>query len=103
MKPLLMAAAGLAAATLALPAQPKHSAKPCTIVEATIPEMQAAMREGRTTSHEIVQQYLVRIAMYEDRLHAAITLNPDALKLADERDRERAQGKLRGPLHGIPI
>jgi amidase len=103
MKPLLLVAAGLAAATLALSAQPKKTAKPFTIVEATIPEMQAAMREGRATSHDIVQQYLVRLAMYEDRLHAAITVNPDALKLADERDRERAQGKLRGPLHGIPI
>jgi amidase len=103
MKPLLLVAAGLAAATLALSAQPKKTAKPFTIVEATIPDMQAAMREGRATSHDIVQQYLVRLAMYEDRLHAAITVNPDALKLADERDRERAQGKLRGPLHGIPI
>ena len=36
-------------------------------------------------------------------LHAAITVNPKALELADERDRERASGKLRGPLHGIPL
>ncbi len=103
MKPILFLAAGLAAATLALSAQTKKPATPFTIVEATIPEMQAAMRDGRVTSHQIVQQYLARIAMYEDRLHAAITVNPNALKLADERDRERAQGKLRGPLHGIPI
>jgi amidase len=41
--------------------------------------------------------------MYEDRLHAAITVNPKALEIADERDRERAQGRIRGPLHGIPI
>jgi amidase len=103
MKPILLLAAGLAVATLALSAQTKKTATPFTIVEATIPEMQAAMRDGRVTSHQIVQQYLARIAMYEDRLHAAITVNPNALKLADERDRERAQGKLRGPLHGIPI
>ena len=50
-----------------------------------------------------MQQYLTRIATYEDRLHAAITVNPNALKVADELDRERAQGKIRGPLHGIPI
>jgi amidase len=74
-----------------------------TVVEATIPEMRAAMEQGRLTSHAIVQQYLTRIATYEDRLHAAITVNPKALELADERDRERAQGRLRGPLHGIPI
>src|SRR5205814_3684853 len=53
--------------------------------------------------HELVQQYLLRIATYEDKLHAAITVNPNALKEADERDRERAAGKIRGPLHGIPI
>src|SRR5260221_5227130 len=36
-------------------------------------------------------------------LHAAITVNPKALELGEERDRERAAGRLRGPLHGIPI
>ena len=73
------------------------------VVEATIPEMQAAMAAGKLTSHELVTQYLVRIAMYEDLLHAAVTVNPNALKEADALDRERAQGKIRGPLHGIPI
>jgi amidase len=73
------------------------------VVEATISDMQAALKDGRVTSHELVQQYLIRIATYEDKLHAAITVNPNALKEADERDRERAAGKIRGPLHGIPI
>jgi amidase len=77
--------------------------KPFTVVEATIPEMQAAMKAGRVTSRQIVQQYLLRIALYEYKLHAAITVNPRALELADERDRERAQGQIRGPLHGIPV
>ena len=77
--------------------------KPFTVVEATIPEMQKAMREKRVTSREIVQQYLTRIALYESKLHATITVNPNALKEAEQLDRERAQGKLRGPLHGIPI
>src|ERR1700682_3757661 len=77
--------------------------KPFSVVEATIPQMQAAMKSGRVTSHDLVQQYLTRIAIYEDRLHAAITVNPNALKEADERDRERKAGKIRGPLHGIPI
>src|SRR5438046_54811 len=79
------------------------SHKPFTVVEATIPEMRAAMEQGRATSREIVRQYLVRLATYEDRLHAAITVNPKALDVAAERDRERAQGRIRGPLHGIPI
>ena len=87
---------------LALAAK-KPEAKPFSVVEATIPEMQAALRDGRVTSRELVTQSLLRIATYEDQLHAAITVNPNALKEADERDRERAAGKVRGPLHGIPI
>ena len=74
-----------------------------TVVEATIADMRTALEQKRVTSHDIVLQYLARIATYEDKLHAAITVNPRALEIADERDRERAQGKLRGPLHGIPI
>ncbi len=73
------------------------------MVESTISDMQAAMAQRRITSRGIVQQYLDRIAKYEDRLNAIITLNPRALDEADARDRERAQGKVRGPLHGIPI
>src|SRR5262245_12621135 len=85
--------------------KPSTASKPAPfdVFEASIPEMQAAMQSGRTTSHAIVQQYLTRIAKYEDLLHAAITVNPKALEEADARDRERAQGRIRGPLHGIPI
>src|SRR5712691_9996112 len=79
------------------------AAKPFSVVEATIPEMRDAMAQGRLTSRELVRLYLERIATYEDRVNAVIAVNPNALKEADERDRERAQGKLRGPLHGIPI
>jgi amidase len=74
-----------------------------TVVEATIPEMQAALRQGRVTSRELVLQSLARIAFYEDRLHAAITVNRKALEEADALDRERAAGHWRGALHGIPI
>ena len=80
-----------------------HAQKPFSVVEANIPEMQAAMRQGRVTSRQLVTQYLTRIALYEDKLHAAITVNPKALEEADARDRERARGRVRGPLHGIPI
>ncbi len=76
---------------------------PFSVVEATIPEMQAAMASGRVTSRRIVEESLIRIAMYEDRLNAVITINKDALKEADERDRERRAGRIRGPLHGIPV
>lgn len=77
--------------------------KSFTVVEASIADMQKALREKRVTSRGLVQQYLTRIALYNPKLHAVITVNPNALKEAEELDRERAQGKLRGPLHGIPI
>jgi amidase len=73
------------------------------VVEATIPQMQAALKSGRVTSHELVAAYLIRIATYEDKLNAAITVNPNALQEADALDRERAAGHIRGPLHGIPV
>ena len=91
-----------AAATSAKPSAPS-SPKGFTVVEATISDLQAALKSGRVTSREIVRQYLQRIGMYEDMLHAAITVNPKALELAAECDRERAAGKIRGALHGIPI
>jgi len=100
---LALATFGIRAQTARKPPAPVAARNAFTVVEATIPEMRAAMQQGRVTSHQIVQQYLTRIALYEDRLHAAITVNPKALEIADERDRERAQGKVRGPLHGIPI
>ena len=109
MKRVILATALLLAfATLGTQAQTKKPAaaashKTFTVVEATIPEMQAALKSGRVTSREIVRQYLERIGMYEEVLHAAITVNPKALEIAAERDRERAAGKIRGPLHGIPI
>jgi amidase len=87
----------------ALPLYAKETPKPFSVVEASIPEMQAALKAGRITSHELVQQYLTRIATYEDKINAAITVNPKALEEADALDRERKSGKIRGPLHGIPI
>jgi amidase len=81
----------------------RTSRRSFTVADATILEMQAAMKEGRVTSRELVTQYLLRIALYNRKLNAVITVNPNAFYEADARDRERAQGKLRGPLHGIPI
>jgi amidase len=78
-------------------------AQPFSVVEATIPEMQAAMKEGRVTSRELVLSHLARIALYEDRLNAVVAMNPRALEEAEARDRERAEGRVRGPLHGIPV
>jgi amidase len=110
MKSMLFAVAAIGAAAFITAAQTRQSTasspaakRPFTVVEATIPEMRTAMEQGRVTSKELVRQYLLRIATYEDRLHAAITVNPRALEEADARDRERAQGRVRGPLHGIPV
>ncbi|MDX2223687.1 MAG: amidase family protein [Rhodospirillaceae bacterium] len=74
-----------------------------SVVEATIPEMQAEMAAGRVTSRELVTQYLARIGLYENTLNAAIAVNANALADAERLDRERAAGRVRGPLHGIPI
>jgi amidase len=78
-------------------------ARSFSVIEATIPQMQTAMKDGRLSSRELVTLYLVRLALYEHRLHAALAVNPRALEEADQLDRERAAGKLRGPLHGIPV
>jgi amidase len=96
----LVAGAALAACS---PAAPPTPTAPVSVVEASIQELQQAMTEGRITSRQIVEQYLQRIAIYEDRINAVIAVNPKALEEADARDAERAQGKVRGPLHGIPI
>jgi amidase len=76
---------------------------PFRVVDASIPEMRTALAEKRLTSRELVNLYLVRIALYDHHLRAALTVNPRALDEADARDRERAAGRVRGPLHGIPI
>ena len=76
---------------------------PFTVVEATIPEMQQAMQDGRTSSRKMVEQYLIRIGLYNDKFNAVITVNPKALEEADRLDQEHKAGKIRGPLHGIPI
>lgn len=86
-----------------MPSHPKKSRAPFTVVEASIPEMQTAMKQGRVTSRELVLQYLTRIALYNRQLNGIITVNRSALRQAEELDRERARGHLRGPLHGIPI
>ncbi|MGI8890190.1 MAG: amidase family protein [Chthoniobacterales bacterium] len=71
--------------------------------EATIPELQAAFQAGRLTSARLTQNYLSRIASLNPLLHAIIETNPDALEIAAQRDAERRYGRIRGPLHGVPI
>jgi amidase len=96
-----LAAAALAVLAFAQPPAPRR--RSFTVVESSIADMQRAMQEHRVTSRDIVTEYLTRIAIYNRRINAAITINPRALAEADARDAERAQGRVRGPLHGIPI
>ena len=104
---LTSAALAVAAAGCGNPAgDASPSPPPFDVLERTIPELQAAMENGRVTSRQIVAQYLARIAAYDDRgpaLNAMISLNGRALEEADALDRERAASGPRGPLHGIPV
>jgi amidase len=85
------------------PADPSPTAAAFSVVEASIPDMQRALEEGRVTSRRLVEQYLQRIALYEDKLNAVMSVNQNALAEADRLDAERSSGRVRGPLHGIPI
>ncbi|MDX1584342.1 MAG: amidase family protein, partial [Thermoanaerobaculia bacterium] len=86
--------------------------------EVTIPELQEKMESGELTSEQITQMYLERIEEIDGpgnptvreaqelegiNLNSIIEVNPDALAIARARDEERKAGKLRGPLHGIPV
>jgi amidase len=77
--------------------------QPFNVVETGIPELQKALADGRITSRQLVVEYLTRIALYEDQLRAIVAVNPRVLEEAEALDRERALGRVRGPLHGIPI
>jgi amidase len=82
------------------------SDKALQIVEATIVQMQAAMTRGGTTSLDLVNTYLERIASIDESgptVNSILEVNPDARRIAHQLDRERKQGHVRGPLHGIPI
>src|SRR5207247_4499784 len=72
-------------------------------VEKSSPELQDAMACGRVSSKELVIDYLERINSFNGLLHSVIETNPDAISIAEDLDRERRRGHVRGPLHGIPV
>ncbi len=82
---------------------PLSAATSFEFVEATIPELQAAMASGELTSKDLVKGYLDRIRSLNPLLHSVIETNPDAVSIAQQLDNERRRGQVRGPLHGIPI
>ena len=97
----------IVAAALCLCAAQHAIAQQADIVyEASITDLQSAMKSGRATSTGLVDAYLARIAAYDHQgpaLNAMIRLNPNARAEAAARDAERRAGKVRGPLHGIPV
>ena len=99
----LIASSVLCAVVLAqAPAQPPAF----DLEEATIADLQQRMTSGRETARTIAQKYLARIDAIDrggPRLRSIIETNPDALTIADQLDAERKAGRVRGPLHGIPV
>jgi amidase len=105
-----LAAAALAAQApqvgLIAPLPPAAPASSFDVTEKSIVQLLAAQRIGTVTSHDLVEKYLARIKAYDQdgpRLNAMIVLNARALEQADALDAERRAGRVRGPLHGIPI
>jgi amidase len=85
---------------------PVTGAEPFELHEATLDSLQEGMRSGRLTARRITELYLARIDALNQRgpdLRAIIETNPQALEIADQLDAERKAGRIRGPLHGIPI
>ena len=83
-----------------------ETSDPFKYLEWGIPQMQQAYKNGTLTIKEVVQAYLDRIAEIDQsghRLNSIIQVNPDAIQLAEELDIEMADGRYRGPLHGIPV
>ena len=106
---LHMGAAALTAPLVARPASARPAppararAADFELEETTIAGLQDAMRAGRHTARSICAAYLARIAELDPKLRAVLETNPDAVSIADRLDAERKAGRLRGPLHGIPV
>jgi amidase len=82
------------------------AAKGPALQEATVDGLQAGMVAGRWTAADLVQGYRARIRALDQggpKLNSVIELNPEALAIARILDAERKAGKVRGPLHGIPV
>jgi len=74
--------------------------------ETTIAALQEGMRSGRDTARSIAERYLARMDAIDKSgpaINSVIERNPDAIRIAEERDAERKAGRVRGPLHGIPV
>ncbi|MDB4923418.1 amidase [Mucilaginibacter sp.] len=84
----------------------KEKAGDFVLNEVTIDVLQQKMKNKEYTSRSITEMYLKRIDDIDKngpKLNAVIEINKDALNMADAMDKERGAGKVRGPLHGIPV
>ncbi len=84
----------------------KQVSEKINLDELTIPELQEKVKMGLLTYVSMTQIYLERIREIDKSgpgLNSVIEINPDAIAIAEKMDQERLEGKLRGPLHGIPV
>ncbi len=92
--------------TLIAQARRRSAAATIEVTEASVTTLQAAMTAGTITAEQLVRAYLARIAAYDHagpNINALITINPNAIRDARALDAERRAGRVRGPLHGIPV
>jgi len=73
------------------------------VIEKGIAELQALMEAGTLSAESITLAYLARIERLDGKLNAVLAVSPDAIAQAKVLDEERSKGKVRGPLHGIPV
>jgi Asp-tRNA(Asn)/Glu-tRNA(Gln) amidotransferase A subunit family amidase len=73
------------------------------LVELTVEDVQAGYASGRFTAVELTRAFLARIARYEERYNAFISMNPSAIDIAEALDAEYRSSGPRGPLHGVPV
>jgi amidase len=94
-----------AAAMIGVSANGRISAQKTALelTEKSVGELQSLMEKRLATSLAITSGYLARIRSLDKKLNSIIEINPDALAIATDMDRERRGGKTRGPLHGIPV
>jgi amidase len=86
--------------------EPLSDPPPFELSEVSIADLQKGLETGTHTARSLTEKYLARIAAVDSggsKVNSIIELNPDALQLAEESDRERSSGRVRGPLHGIPV
>ena len=74
-----------------------------SLEEATVAELSSMMQRGQMTSEQITSWYLARIRTVDPQINSMIEVNPDAIAIAREKDRERRNRMVKGPLHGIPV